>query len=256
MTLLTDFGTRDGYVGAMKGVIASLCPSALVHDLTHDIAPGDVRGGALALATSTASFPAGSIHVAVVDPGVGTARRGLLVEAGGQYFIGPDNGLLSLAATRPRRVRELDRPQYFRATVSSTFHGRDLFASVAGHLAAGRDVAELGGEGADMIEVSLPAVRRHTGGVTGEILHVDRFGNLVTTISRDDLPAAPRAVTVEVAGRAIAGLVSTYGDVEPGRLTALIGSGGRLEIAVRDGSAAAVLGEAAVAGAAVTVSAR
>ncbi|TFH23714.1 MAG: hypothetical protein E4H03_05485 [Myxococcales bacterium] len=153
VTLLTDFGARDGYVGAMKGVIVSCCPAAAIHDLTHEIPAGDIREGAFVLAAAAVHFPPGTIHVAVVDPGVGTDRRPLVVMAGGSYFVGPDNGLLSLAVAAVREaspehpetvIRVLDRPAAFAREVSATFHGRDVFAPVAGSLAAGADVADLG----------------------------------------------------------------------------------------------------------------
>ena len=253
VTLLTDFGTRDGYVGAMKGVIASICPGASIHDIAHDIAPGQIRAGAFALAAAAPYFPAGTVHVAVVDPGVGSERRPLLVESGGQLFVGPDNGLLSQAAATPRVVRVLDRPGWFREPVSSTFHGRDVFAPVAAHAAAGVDVDELGSTMATMVALEVASPSREHDGVTGEILHADRFGNLVTNIERSHLPGDIRVVQVSVGTTAVGPLVRTYADAAVGTLMALFGSGGRLEIAERDGSAASRLGRDAAAGTPVSV---
>ena len=247
LTLLTDFGTADGYVGAMKGVIATLAPAARVVDITHEIAPGDVLGGALALEAAARFFPPGTVHVAVVDPGVGTARRAIAVESAGQVFVGPDNGLLALAAGAPRRVFALDRVRYHLPDVSATFHGRDVFAPVAARIAGGAPIARLGTRLDELAGLTLPAVRHARRALTGSVIHADRFGNLVTNITAQDLERLAGAcglgrVCVRVAGRAVpGGLARTYGDRRRGALLALFGSSGRLEIARRDGSAAAVL---------------
>jgi S-adenosylmethionine hydrolase len=261
VTLLTDFGTADGYVGAMKGVIASLAPSARVVDVTHDIPAGDVRGGALALETAAPYFPPGTIHVAVVDPGVGTARRGVAVEAGGQLFVGPDNGVLALARAagdrvlalaarkeRERRVFVLDRARYHLEAVSPTFHGRDVFAPIAARLATGIRPSTLGTETDDLCELVLPRPSELRGGLAGEVIHADRFGNLITNIIAEDLArlgggARRTGLRIHVGRRRLAGgLARTYGDAGRHALLALVGSSGRLEIARRDGSAAALLG--------------
>jgi len=241
VTLLTDFGTRDGYVGAMKGVIVSRCPTVTIADLTHDVEPQDVLGGALALAASAPWFPAGTIHVAVVDPGVGSARRPLLLEDDGALYVGPDNGLLSLAVPQPRTIYVLDRSDWFQAPVSATFHGRDVFASVAGHLAAGVAPARLATPIEDFQRLFLPAPRVTAVGCEGEIVHCDRFGNLVTNVTAADLSTAGDGCRIEVAGKVIDGVSRTYADAALGALVALVGSSGRLEIAVRDGSARARL---------------
>jgi S-adenosylmethionine hydrolase len=251
ITLLTDFGTADGYVGAMKGVIVSLCPRARIVDLTHEIAAGDVRGGAFALATAAPSFPGATVHVAVVDPGVGTERRALLVEAGGAFFIGPDNGLLSLAAPRPRRIWVLDRDRWFRQPTSTTFHGRDVFAPVAARLAAGTAPAELGTQADAMAEIHVAPGTRSGSTVSGEVIHVDRFGNVITSLRACDLPNGGAGAVVD-AGRACGIPVrETYGRAAAGALLALVGSSGFVEIAVNSGSARDVLGDAARLGAPV-----
>ncbi|RMD83895.1 MAG: hypothetical protein D6815_05445 [Candidatus Dadabacteria bacterium] len=242
VTLLTDFGTADGYVGALKGVLASLCPGVIIHDITHDVPPGDVLHGAFALATAAPLFPPGTIHLAVVDPGVGTSRRAVAVVTEAGTFVGPDNGLLSLAARPPRRVFVLDRSDVFLESVSSTFHGRDVFAPVAARLAAGWPPDRIGTPAADLMELELPKVARCGGGVEGAVIHCDRFGNLITNLREADLPEAAGEVSVEIAGHRIAGISRTYGDRAPGELLALFGSLGFLEIAVSKGAAAARLG--------------
>lgn len=262
VTLLTDFGTLDGYVGAMKGVILSHCPSAAIHDVTHDVPAGDVRRGAFALADSALYYPPCTIHVAVVDPGVGTDRRPLLVEAGGSYFVGPDNGLLSLAVEAMRlggeaeaaaSARVLDRRELLRASLSATFHGRDVFAPIAGRLAAGAMPEELGGlvESMHVLELPIPVVGDTAATVVGEVLYADRFGNLITNITPADYAGASADVIVEIAGVEVGPVRTTYGDVPGGELVALVGSAGRLEIAVRNGSAALRLGAGAALGARV-----
>jgi S-adenosylmethionine hydrolase len=234
ITLLTDFGTQDGYVGAMKGVIHRELPGAQVVDLTHEIPPQDVLAGAFALAQAAPWFPPGTVHVAVVDPGVGSSRRALIASAHGSLLVGPDNGLLSLAA--PGRAHVIDRvPPEWR--IHPTFHGRDLFARVAARLAGGAPIAEFALREVEAARVELPAFEREGGDLLGEVIHVDRFGNLVTNLPGDEV-AGP---TVEIGG-ARAERATTYAAVEPGRLVAYTGSAGYLEVAVRDGSAAAHLG--------------
>lgn len=266
VTLLTDFGARDGYVGAMKGVIVSCCPAAAIHDLTHEIPAGDIREGAFVLAAAAVHFPPGTIHVAVVDPGVGTDRRPLVVMAGGSYFVGPDNGLLSLAVAAVREaspehpetvIRVLDRPAAFAREVSATFHGRDVFAPVAGSLAAGADVADLGTVAGSMLTIELPRPVRVPGGdvtVLGEVLRVDRYGNLITNIMPSDYGRDALVSSVEIGAARVGSIRATYGDAASGELTALVGSDGRLEIAVRDGSAAERLGRDGRVGSPVRVS--
>ena len=255
IALLTDFGSRDHYAGAMKGVALSICPDATLVDITHDIAPHDVLSGALELAAVYKYFPQGCIFVAVVDPGVGSARRGLAAEAGGYRFVAPDNGVLTLVFrdTPPKKVVELTERRYARPTVSRTFEGRDRFAPAAAWLAKGIELTALGRglTGWQRLDVPEPAV---TGdGVAGEVLRVDRFGNLVTNVRRDlfERVAAAGGVNVAIGPFSVARVVATYAEVEAGEVCALFGSSDHLEIAVNGGSAAERL--AVGRGAAVTV---
>lgn len=242
VTLLSDFGTGDGYIGAIKGVILRVCPSARIIDLSHEIPACNVFAGALALQTAARWFPSETIHMAVVDPGVGGDRRPLLVEAAGATFIGPDNGLLSLAAPPPRSIFHLDRPRFFAAEISPTFHGRDVFAPIAGHLAAGVAREELATRCDSMVNLAVPEPYKHGCVWVGQVIHIDRFGNLVTSLRREHLGSSAEGLTVEVAGRRIGGISQTYCDVADGETVALIGSCGYLEVAVRGGSASHELG--------------
>ena len=236
VTLTTDFGTRDAYVAAMKGVILGIAREARLVDVSHDVAAHDITEGALALEAAVPFFPADTVHVAVVDPGVGTARRGLAVVTEGARFVGPDNGLFTPFLEGPWRAFELTAPEYRLATVSRTFHGRDVFAPAAAHLALGVAPERFGPPVEDPVRLHWPTVRETHGAVAGTVLHVDRFGNLVTSI-RASAFAAFGEVTVRLAGRSVP-FVSTYGDLEPGQPGALVGGSGRLEVAVREGSAA------------------
>jgi S-adenosylmethionine hydrolase len=244
VTFTTDFGARDGYAGAMKGVVLALAPSATLVDITHGVPAQDVASGALALAQAAPLFPAGTIHVAVVDPGVGGARADLVVEAGGAFFVGPDNGVLSLAARGPRRIRHIAAPGFRREPVSPTFHGRDVFAPTAGRLAAGAPFEDAGPHVDSMVELAPAPVGTYAGRAEGTVIHVDAFGNLITSLLADDLPPD---VAIEVEG--LGGVfhptfARTFSDVEAGALVAYVGSGGQLEIARRNGSAAELVGAA------------
>jgi S-adenosylmethionine hydrolase len=244
VTFTTDFGTRDGYAGAMKGVVLSLAPAAQLVDVTHGIPPHDVVAGAVALAQAAPLFPPGTIHVAVVDPGVGGARADIVVAAAGQLFVGPDNGVLSLAAKGARRIHAIANAAFRREPVSPTFHGRDVFAPAAGQLAAGASLDAAGPLLEAMVDLQVPPVYRHGGVVAGEVIHIDGFGNLITSLPADAIPA-DAAIEVEgTAGRFEPTLGRTFSDVEPGALIAYIGSGGQLEIARRDGSAVERIGAA------------
>jgi S-adenosyl-L-methionine hydrolase (adenosine-forming) len=237
VTLTTDFGTRDPYVAAMKGVILGIARDARLVDATHEIAPHDVTEGALALEAIAPWFPPGTVHLAVVDPGVGTARRGLVVVRERALFVGPDNGLFTPFLDEGGwGAFELVAPAYRLREVSTTFHGRDVFAPAAAHLAQGVAPERLGPAVADPVRLPWPTVREATGAVAGTVLHVDRFGNLVTSI-RADAFGAWGGISVRMGGKALP-FVSTYGDLEPGQPGALVGGSGRLEIAVREGSAA------------------
>jgi S-adenosyl-L-methionine hydrolase (adenosine-forming) len=245
VTFTTDFGAHDGYVGALKGVVLSLAPEATLVDVAHGIPARDVAAGAVALAQAAPFFPAGTIHVVVVDPGVGGARADLIVAAGGSLYVGPDNGVLSLAARAPRQIFRIDAPSFRREPVSPTFHGRDVFAPAAGRLAAGAAPSEAGPETPSMVELTLPPLHSRGGVVEGEVIHVDGFGNLITSLTAEVVARAAPDAIVEVEGgdgRFEPRLGRTFSDVEPGALIAYIGSGGQLEIARRDGSAARRLG--------------
>jgi S-adenosylmethionine hydrolase len=237
VTLLTDFGTADSYVGEVKGVLLSLAPGVTLVDLSHAIPPGDVAAGAYVLERCWAGFPTGSIHLAVVDPGVGTSRAGLAIGAAGHFFVGPDNGLLGgVARAADSAVVALPVP----AGASATFHGRDLFAPAAAALARGEPIESLGAAFPQLPHLLTSAVPHHEGKVVvGEVIHVDRFGNLVTNLTPDLVPGY---AVLEADSLPIGTLRSTFGDVDPGSLVAYLGSGGTIEIGVRDGSAARRLG--------------
>ncbi len=244
LALLTDFGLRDHYVGAMKGVILGIAPDAAIVDITHDIEPQDVLGGALELAAAAPYFPDGTVFVAVVDPGVGSSRRGVAVAAGARYYVGPDNGLFTaVLSSTPWHAVELTDSRYARAEVSRTFEGRDRFAPAAAALARGTYFDALGPPLTDLVMLDLPQASLDSNGVLhGVVLRVDRFGNVFTSIRRTDLGPMGEHATVRIAGAVIEGLVPTYAQAAHGALCALVGSTGHLEIAVHGGSAAAVLG--------------
>lgn len=232
ITLLTDFGTGDGYVGEMKGVLAAGAPDCALVDIAHDLPAHDVEAGRLALARYWHRFPVGTVHLAVVDPGVGGARAALAVESEGRMLVGPDNGILSPAMLH-QGARCVALPVH--PSAAATFHGRDVFAPAAAQLARGVALDALGEPYANPIVRRTPeATRAADGSTLGVVIAIDHFGNIVTNL------ITRRAGTIEVAGRVIA-IGRTYADVQPGALIALVGSGGLVEIAVHDGSAAAVL---------------
>ena len=242
ITLLTDFGLDDPYVGIVKGVILGINPRARLVDLAHAIPPQDVRRGALALESAYRFFPLGTVHLAVVDPGVGGARRALAVRAGGHVFVGPDNGLLGFLFDRPDTVAvALTNPSYRRSRVSRTFHARDVFAPAAAACSLGVSLGRLGPPVRDPVRLPRPRVRRKGGRMVGEVLRADRFGNLLTNLTEVDLPGAPEACQLRVSGMRVDGLVATYGERPIGALGALIDSSGWVEIFVRNGSAQARL---------------
>lgn len=243
ITLLTDFGTQDGYPGVMKGVIWSIVPHVQIADLTHDIPPQDILQGALALARTVPYFPAGTIHVAVVDPGVGTPRRPLAARLGDHYYVCPDNGLLTFLLARAESERasmrfvHLNREEYWLAEVSRSFHGRDVFAPVAAHLANGVPLALLGAPVSDPVRLPIPAPQRTGYGWRAQVIHIDRFGNLATSLSNEQAGAQPIGA-VRIGGVEIRGLSRAYGDRLPGELVALYDSSGFLSVAVVNGDAA------------------
>lgn len=255
IALLTDFGTRDPYVASMKGVILGLAPDATLVDLTHEIAPHDVRAAARTLAACYACYPHGTIFVAVVDPGVGSTRRALAVDTGDYRLVGPDNGVFSAVLDEhpPKKIVELSDRKYQRPTVSRTFEGRDRFAPAAAHLAKGVAITLLGRGVSGYERLEWPVVASLADGLCGEVATVDRFGNLITNIPRAEVERLVRDGPIDIAldGRDVPTLVATYTEAGAGEVCALFGSTDHLEIAVNGGSAAAHLQRGA--GAVVTV---
>ncbi|HEX8501101.1 MAG TPA: SAM-dependent chlorinase/fluorinase [Pyrinomonadaceae bacterium] len=249
VTLLTDFGTADYFVGAMKGAVLAANPSAQVVDITHEVPPYDVEAGAFTLRAAFETFPEGSVHVAVVDPGVGSARRAVAVEGRGHTFVGPDNGVFGHVYERvgPFRVFQLTNESFFRGEVSPTFHGRDVFAPVAGALSRGVRAEELGPRIEDFVRLpSAAPVRQRDGTLAGAVIHVDRFGNCVTNLTPEDLSEADvrRGARLRVAGREVGSFRRFFAEEAgaAGEPFAVWGSTGLLEIAVFRDSAARVLG--------------
>lgn len=230
----------------MKGVLLTICPAVTIVDITHEIPPQDIVSAALELDACWRYFPAGTIFVVVVDPGVGSGRPAVAAEAGGAFFVGPDNGVFGAVfeSTPPDRIVALTDPKYALASVSRTFEGRDRFAPAAAWLATGVDLDAMGKRTTRWRRLDLPLPRPSTDGIDGEIVRIDRFGNLVTNITRSYFEQAglDARATVEVKGLTIGGLVATYADASPGQLCALFGSSGHLEIAAAGSSAASALG--------------
>ncbi len=251
VALLTDYGTRDHYVGALKGAVLTVCPEANLVDILHDVPAHDVSVGAFALAAAASAFPAGTVFLAVVDPGVGSTRRGLALAIGGQSFVGPDNGLFTDVLAQPMepRIHSITNAGLFRPEVSPTFHGRDIFAPVAGHLARGLSLADVGPQALAPHLLSRPTVVRQTEDEWwGETLFADHFGNLITSFDRRAMGEVmsvaggdPTRVLVTVEG-AILPLLVTYAEIPEGEPCALVGGGHRLEIAFHCGNAARTLG--------------
>jgi S-adenosylmethionine hydrolase len=241
IALLTDFGTRDHYSGTMKGVALGICPDASLVDLTHEIPPHDVVAGAIELAAAYRYFPAGTIFLVVVDPGVGSSRRGLVADVSGYRFVAPDNGVLTLVFrdNAPRRVVELTERKYARPTVSRTFEGRDRFAPAAAWLAKGVDISALGRPVTAWQTLSLPEPTVSATEVVGEVWRVDRFGNLITNIDRAAMSRfGAERLSIVAGAHAVEALVNTYAEVAGGALCALFGSSDHLEVAINGGSAA------------------
>ena len=262
IALLTDFGTRDPYVGVMKGVIQSIAPGAPLIDLSHSVLPQNVRQAAFMLMTAYHYFPVGTVFLVVVDPGVGSSRRALIVEADGYTFIAPDNGVLSyvLRETDATKSFLLENRDFQLKTVSTTFHGRDVFAPAAAHTASGRSPAEFGSAVSEIVQLPDPKLQRVADRLFGEVIYADHFGNLITSIGRlqwdsHDLQLRPafgqqidkvrfdvRRASVTIRDRQIESVQRTYSESPAGMLVALVGSSGFLEVAINQGSAAAVLG--------------
>jgi len=249
VTLTSDFGINDHFVGTMKGVILNIAPQAQVVDICHSVQAFDVLDGALAIAQSYAYFPLGTIHVVVVDPGVGTARRPILVSNEKHFFVAPDNGVLSLVYAREERirVRHITGEHYFMHPVSSTFHARDIFAPVAGWLAKGVDSAKFGDEIKDYARFNAPKPKAADGRtLRGVVLKVDRFGNLVTNFTPQDVPmlfqATPPAFKMVIGKTEITEIRSNYAEGMPNEVFGILGSMGYLEIAANRAAAAQLIG--------------
>ncbi len=246
ITLTTDFGLSDGYVAAMKGVILTINPEATIIDITHEILPQDINQGALLLASAAPYFPAGTVHVVVVDPGVGGRRRALAIQAGGNLYVAPDNGVLTRAVESFQEVQavELDKPEFWRENVSNTFHGRDIFAPVGAHLSLGVPLESIGTQVDDWMRLPRPTRERaQDGSLVAHVTHIDHFGNVVIDLVGQELAnLEPSQVKVEIAGRKLQGIKRTYADVGAGELLLLVNSSGFLEVAEREGSAAGTLG--------------
>jgi S-adenosyl-L-methionine hydrolase (adenosine-forming) len=246
ITLTTDFGTKDGFVGTLKGVIWGICPQAQIADISHDIPPQDILAGAFALWRAYPFFPPGTIHVAVVDPGVGTTRRPIAARLGGHTFVGPDNGLFTPPLRDAERyswkieIVQLLETRYFLPDISRTFHGRDIFAPTAAHLANGVPLTEFGPAILDPVLLPLPEPERTPTGWRAHITVVDVFGNCTTDLSAADL-GDHKQVSFHVKGHGIDGLVKSYGERSPGDLVALVDSEAFIEIAQVNGSASKVL---------------
>jgi len=241
IALTTDFGNSGPYVSAMKGVILGINPAVQLVDVSHEIGPQNIREAALCLGQVVPFFPHGTIHVVVVDPGVGTERRLLCVRMHEQVFLAPDNGVLSWAARGAVAIERfhLMESRFWRPEVSATFHGRDILAPVAAHLSLGVAPHELGPAVPEWVELPWPTSIRSTSRIEGEVLALDRFGNLITNIGESELSLAGKLIVrICCSGQTINQVVRTYADVSTGQLLALVGSSGLVEIAVRNGSAA------------------
>jgi S-adenosylmethionine hydrolase len=246
ITLLTDFGTSDHYVAAMKGVILGICPEAELIDITHDITPYAIAEGAYTLAQAWRCFPQGTTHLAVVDPGVGTERRAILAEADGHRFVAPDNGLLSfiLRAVPNATVRELSEPRFFRDPVSRTFHGRDIFAPVSAHLARGIDPKRFGSVIDHTIRKNLIAIsQKKSGRSLASVLKIDRFGNIISSLEVEKFRRmAIERFQIRIGTRTVSTFHTAYGDARPGEIFALFGSSGFVELSINQSDAAKHLG--------------
>ncbi|MEM1602129.1 MAG: SAM-dependent chlorinase/fluorinase [Candidatus Bathyarchaeia archaeon] len=249
ITLLSDFGLKDSYVAEMKAVILSILPDAQIVDISHEVRKFDVRMGAFLLARAAPFFPRGTVHVAIVDPGVGTTRRPIIVETERSFYVGPDNGILMLSARREgiRHAYVIENEKYMLKNISRTFHGRDIFAPVAAHIAAGIPPSEMGSEVHDLVTPSFTEPKLSENSVEGEIIHVDDFGNLVTNITENDL----RILGITEGNhllfefgrkRLLLKICKAYGEVQVGAPLAIIGSCNLLEISVNQGNASKLFG--------------
>ena len=245
VALLTDFGTRDHYAGTLKGVMLGICPDATLVDIGHDVPAHDVLAGALELAACYRYFPHGTIFLVVVDPGVGSARRGIAADTGDYKFVAPDNGVLSAVFrdSPPKKVVELTERKYALPTVSRTFEGRDRFAPAAAYLAKGIALVALGKSVANYQQIEIPKATAGETELVGQVVRIDRFGNVITNIDRRTLEqfADQRPIAIDLAGHDIPRIVATYAEAPPGELCALFGSTDHLEVAINAGDAASTL---------------
>ncbi len=241
ITLLTDFGTKDPFVGTMKGVILGLCPRAQLVDLTHEVPPQAVLTASFLLKSAIGYFPRGAVHLAVVDPGVGSRRKTMAFKSQGHYFVGPDNGLVpaALKGWEIDQAVELTEKKYRLPNASPTFHGRDVFAPAAGHLAAGVPLAKLGKKTNNWVWGEIPKPYRTPKGWAGEVLWVDRFGNLITNL---EAPHLPKPFLMRLGKTVVLNFITHYSQIKKGAIAALIGSSGQLEISVSGGNASQKLG--------------
>jgi S-adenosyl-L-methionine hydrolase (adenosine-forming) len=247
ITLTTDFGEKDGFTGVLKGVIWGICPDAQIADITHAVSAQNVLEGALALWRAAPFFPAGTVHIAVVDPGVGTNRRPMAAQLGSHFYVGPDNGLFTPMIEDARNNNQdvvfvhLDKPAYWLENVSHTFHGRDIFSPVGAHLANGISITKIGTPFLDPVMLSMPKPVRTSTGWDSHVTIIDVFGNVTTDLKSDQLEDRTN-IFIYVGGRKISGVVESYGWRNSGELVALVDSEGFIEIAVVNGSAARELG--------------
>jgi S-adenosyl-L-methionine hydrolase (adenosine-forming) len=245
ITLTTDFGLTDHFAGTMKGVILGICPAAQIVDISHEIGAFGVTEGAFLVAQAYRYFPRGTVHVVVVDPGVGTSRRPILAEAAGQRFVAPDNGVLSMVFAREKhRVRWITAERYFLKSVSQTFHGRDIFSPAGAHLAQGVAPAKMGQTITDYMRLQIERpVRTARRGWTGAVLKIDRFGNLITNFPAEDFPdLEKRPFEVSIGLQTVHRLARSYAECNPGELFVIVGSSGYLEVSSTQASAAKMLG--------------
>lgn len=247
ISITTDFGTKDGFVGVMKGVILGIAPDAKIVDISHEIGAQNVREAAVVLARQVFYFPEGSIHIVVVDPGVGTQRRPIAAQIGPQLFVGPDNGVFTLLYERaeeqgwPVKVVHTDNPAYWLDTISKVFHGRDIFSPVGAHLASGVPLEKLGRVIDDPKRIEIPKPQPSETGIVGEVNHIDRFGNVISNIHRKDMHAK-QAAKVRVKDTKVVGMVNTFGDRPQGDLIALYSSNDYVTLSEVNGNAAARIG--------------
>ena len=241
LTLLTDFGTQDGFIGVMKGVIWGICPKIQIADISHQIQPQNVAQGAITLSRAAPFFADGTVHVAVIDPGVGTERRAIVAQLGIQFYVAPDNGLLTLLIKDaeekhlPIKLIELNKPDYWLNRISSTFHGRDIFAPIGAHLATGVPLEKLGTPINDPVLLALPTPQKTDYGWEAHITLIDIFGNIRTNLHTSKIEGDAE---IHILGQEIDGVVASYGHREVGELVAIADSGGYLEIAIVNGNAA------------------